>query len=232
MYYNYDAASHYLVVYPLGINNAWQGASYADADVNDGELDLQFTADLLQHMKDNYCIDDDRVYGSGKSNGGGFVDTLACSDVGDQFSAFAMASAALYTDDSASSCTKKHAILEAHGDGDTIIRYDGGEGSGGMLPNVGDWVGYWAERNCGEGAQSSRTDYDGYHITTFSCDEFDDVVTHYHFDTLAHCWPNAEGDNYDAQQDPEGCGGVRLLDYTPVVLDWFGKWTMQNAPSN
>lgn len=140
MYYNYDAASKYVIVYPQGVEGtsgaAWQGPSYANPDVDD----VQFVADLLEHMKSNYCIDTDRVYASGKSNGGGFVDTLACSDTGDQFAAFAMAAAALYTDTSKESCSKKRAILESHGDADNTIPYAGGTGSGGQLPDVGKWV--------------------------------------------------------------------------------------------
>ena len=231
MYQNYDAASHYLIIYPQGINNAWQGAPYAEPDVNSGKLDLQFTAGLLEHIKQNYCIDSNRVYASGKSNGGGFVDTLACSDIGDQLAAFAMASAALYAETSEGSCTKKRAILESHGDGDDVIRYGAGlSKGGGDTPNIGEWVRWWGERNCGASAPSSTNDDNGYNVTTFSCNGLDDVVTHYRFDTLGHCWPNSEGDNYDAQKQPKHCGDVRVLDFTPVVLAWFGRWTLQNAP--
>lgn len=128
-------------------------SSYATKGVDD----VQFVADLLEYLKTNYCIDTDRIYASGKSNGAGFVDTLACSDTGDQFAAFAMAAAALYTDTTKESCSKKRAILESHGDSDNTIPYAGGEGSGGPIPNVGKWVRFWGERNCGTGAPSSAT---------------------------------------------------------------------------
>lgn len=230
MYYNYAAASQYVIVYPQGIEGdsgaAWQGPSYANPDVDD----LQFVADLLDQIKNNYCIDMDRVYASGKSNGGGFVDTLACSDTGDQFAAFAMAAAALYTDTSKQSCSKKRAILESHGDSDDTIPYAGGQGSGGQLPDVGKWVRFWGERNCGTGAPSARSNKNGYHITTFSCNGWSDVVSHYHlYAPAAHCWPNSSGSNSDAQSI-SACGNSRVLDYTPVVLDWFARWNLQNAP--
>lgn len=152
------------------------------------------------------------------SNGGGFVNVLACSDTGDQFAAFAMAAAALYADTSKSSCSKKRAILESHGDGDTTIPYEGGDGLGGSLPAIGDWVRYWGERNCGTGAPSSRSTKDQYHIQTFSCGDWDNVVTHYHlYEPAGHCWP-LKGD----------CGNV---DFTPAVLNFFGKWTLKNAPN-
>lgn len=151
------------------------------------------------------------------SNGGGFVDTLACSDTGDRFAAFAMAAAALYTDTSKSSCSKKRAILESHGDADETIPYAGGDALGGPVPAIGDWVRFWGERDCGTGAESAKSAQDGYHITTFSCGDWSDVVTHYHlYEPAGHCWP-AKGD----------CGNV---DFTPVVLDWFGRWNLGNAP--
>lgn len=61
------------------------------------------------------------MYFSGKSNGGGFVDTPAYCDESDKFAAFAIAAAALYDDMSNDCCNKKRAILEAYGtDNDTI----------------------------------------------------------------------------------------------------------------
>ncbi|KAI6883577.1 hypothetical protein KC334_g16165, partial [Hortaea werneckii] len=150
-YYNYQRSEDYIIVYPQGYDTHWQGPSYATEGVDD----LQFTSDLLAHMESEYCIDSSRVYASGKSNGGGFVDLLACSDAGDAFAAFAMASAALYTDNSLDSCTKRRAILESHGDQDTTIPYHPQEpGSGGELPDVGEWVGWWGERDCGSSAKA------------------------------------------------------------------------------
>ncbi|KAK5126152.1 hypothetical protein LTR85_011508 [Meristemomyces frigidus] len=169
---------------------------------------------------------------SGKSNGGGFVDTLACSDHGDSFAAFAMASAALYTDVNRTDCSKKHAIIESHGDQDTVIPYRGGQGSGGPLPNVGEWVSWWGERNCGEDAEAQTSgDLGGYNITSYSCSGFENVTQHYHFAQLGHCWPNGFGDNYDAVHlTSQHCSEVRVLDYTPVVLDFFGRWDLKCAP--
>lgn len=229
-YYNYAASSKYVVIYPQGVQGsngaAWQGPSYADQSVND----ISFVSDLLDQVKADYCINTDKIYASGKSNGAGFVDTLACSDTGDQFAAFAMAAAALYTDTSKASCTKKRAILESHGDSDNTIPYAGGDGSGGALPKVGDWVRWWGERNCGTGAASSKVTKDGYHITSFSCGAWSKVVTHYHlYEPAAHCWPDVKADNSDAKSI-KACAKSTVLDFTPVVLDWFGRWNLQNAP--
>ncbi|KAJ4298283.1 hypothetical protein N0V90_006183 [Kalmusia sp. IMI 367209] len=202
-YDTYDAGKEYLAVYPAGIEEAWQGAPYAV----DGVDDTLFVKDLLAHLRTQYCIDSDHVYASGKSNGGGFVDTLACSHVGDEFAAFAMSAAALYTDTSKGSCTKKRAILEAHGGEDTTIPY----------------------RNGCEADAGKTTQHNGYDTTTYSCGELKTVVKHYKIAGLGHCWPSSTGDNSDGTR--AYCKD-HSLDFTPTVLDFFGKWDLKSAPKN
>jgi poly(3-hydroxybutyrate) depolymerase len=225
-YFNYT--QDYLVVYPQGLNRSWEGPSYAVDGVND----TLFTTDLLSHIKTEYCIDPDRVYASGKSNGGGFVDLLACSNAGDAFAAFAMASAALYTDTSLHSCNKKRAILESHGDLDTTIPYTPTKpGRGGDLPNITDWVHWWGVRDCGPRA---RPQYDtrpvGYDITSYSCGRWHDVVQHYQVFELGHCWPSSTGTNQDALTlTDQHCAEDRVLAFTPVVLNFFSKWDLRKA---
>ncbi|EMC98305.1 carbohydrate esterase family 1 protein, partial [Baudoinia panamericana UAMH 10762] len=182
-YFNYT--QDYLVVYPQGWGRHWQGPAYAHKGVND----TLFTSDLLAHIEDNYCIDPSRVYASGKSNGGGFVDTLACSSAGDAFAAFAMASAALYTDLNKSSCARRRPILESHGLMDTVINYTGSaKGNGGPLPNIDSWVSWWGERDCGPNATPHYdTQPRGYNVTAYSCGDLTDVVKHYEVFDLGHC---------------------------------------------
>lgn len=230
-YYKYDASQNYVLVYPQGYEEHWQGPSYAVEGIDD----LQFATDLLNHIKNEYCVDPSHVYASGKSNGGGFVDLLACSDNGDDFAAFAMAAAALYTDNSLGACNKKRAILESHGENDTTIPYNPTEpGSGGELPDVGEWVGWWGERDCGCDAvpEVFVDEEDQYNVTTYSCHGWEDVVKHYHLETLSHCWPDAQGDNYDATGSSHNCIATQVLDFTSVVFDFFGRWSLENGPKN
>ena len=217
LYADYPAGQHYLVAYPVQVDGRWDVPS-----------DLQFTSDLLAQLPQKYCIDLTRVYTSGKSTGGGFVDTLACSDIGDKFAAFAMAAAALYNDTREDGCLKKRAILEAHGDGDTAVPYQGAPDGDGALPDIPTWVTWWGRR-CDPSAQARRTgDLGGYDITSIDCAGVANVTQHYRVHGLGHCWPGSTGKNSDAETLPV-CN-VRALDYTPVVLDFFARWTLQNAP--
>lgn len=214
----------YLLVYPNGYDGHWQGPSYAIAGVDD----LQFTSDLLAHLEAEYCVDEQRVYASGKSNGAGFVDTLACSDNGNVFAAFAMASAALYTDLSEDDCPYKRAIMESHGAEDNTIPYAPTKaGAGGALPQIAEWVTWWAERDgCGP-SDAIVEQLPGYNHTIYSCNGYEDVVQHYKIFDLDHCWPSSTGDNYD-YENPR-CHDYSL-DYTPVVLDFLAKWTLASSP--
>lgn len=97
-YYLHPQGQEYVVIYPQGLKYDWYGPPYAsEHSIND----TKFVQDLLNFATSEYNIDKTRIYASGKSAGAGFVNTLACSDIADSFSAFAMASAALYTDSSA-----------------------------------------------------------------------------------------------------------------------------------
>lgn len=129
-------------MYPNGVKGAWAGPSYANATVQE---DLQFVQDLVADVQSNNSIDASRIYATGLSNGAGFVGTLACSDVGGLFAAFAPVAGSFYTDSDfsdSSSCKPARSplpILEIHGGSDKTVYYGGGNGEGGFLPAIPDW---------------------------------------------------------------------------------------------
>ncbi|KAI1263518.1 family 1 carbohydrate esterase [Xylariaceae sp. FL1019] len=187
-----------VVVYPAGVDGNWQGPTYATAGVSD----KVFTTDLVNHIKDNYCIDSSRVYAAGHSNGGGFVGTLACSPDhgGNQFAAFAAASGAFYTDvvgdDACHPARSPLPILEIHGGADTTIPYAGGEGRGGPLPSIPDWLSRWATRNqCGTSTVSDLAN--GVHHSVWTCAGQGAVLQHWKIDGHDHSYPG-QGAEVDA----------------------------------
>lgn len=167
----------------------WEGPTYATAGVSD----KVFTTDLVNRIKDNYCVDESRVYASGHSNGGGFVGTLACSPGhGGQFAAFAPVSGAFYTDvngnDSCHPPRSPMPMFEFHGGSDPIISYDGGNGRGGPLPSIPDWFSRWAGRN---GCTSSNVQdlSGGVHDTKWTCGGKEGNLEHIKSDGHDHSWP-------------------------------------------
>lgn len=143
-------------------------------------------------MKSTFCIDTTRIYAAGFSNGGGFVGTLACSaEHGKHFAAFGAVEGAFYTDATPdANCQPARTplpILEVHSSRDGLVYYQGGEGRGGPLPAIPDWLDWWAERNgCGENMTSHIGEY-SQHIK-WDCDGDNDVLQHYKTDVEGHYW--------------------------------------------
>ena len=133
-----------ITVFPDGDLNdgkrSWQGAPYAS-----GADDVAFVADLLDSIESEHCIDLNRVYATGKSNGGGMVSMLACN-LRDRFSAFAPVAGAYYPQ-STEGCdySTPTPMLAIHGTGDATMHYEGGHRQGEDYPGVREWIQPWAE---------------------------------------------------------------------------------------
>lgn len=202
---NPDINPGVITVYPRGVDLAWEGPDYAE----EGVSDLQFTSDLLEHLKDNFCIDTARIYATGHSNGGGFVNTLACdAEVGAPFAAFAGVASALYTDHAGNEgCNPARfplPVLEAHGTDDDVIPYEGGDGEGGQLPALPDWLSRWAARNdCGERVHTELP-YDVLE-QSWECNGIE---------MLRHLRMNGRGHGYPTGPDT----GINI---SPVIIDFF-----------
>lgn len=237
-----DGRENFIVVYPQALNGisvgdhgpspSWEGAPYADSNNND----LLYTTELLAHFRSNFCIDSDRIYASGKSNGGGFVGTLACDPAGGEFAAFAMASAALYTDnlgDDAWTCTPSRPlipIMESHGTSDGTASYYGGSGSrGGNTPDIESWWKQWGSRDGIDAPANVTSIADGVQVETWSTPEGVVAVKGIKMWGMGHCWPINDNGADNTDDTKADCSNADALDYTPVVLDWFNSWNI-NGP--
>ncbi len=123
------------------------------------------------------------------SNGGTFVNVIACSPLGDQFAAFAPASGAYYTDTAGvSGCTPARSplpMLSIHGGNDGSVSYNGGEGSGGMLPPISDWLGWWAERSgCTDEKVEDSFEGDVHHSTWTCGGGVEGLLQHWKVDSM------------------------------------------------
>ena len=151
------------------------------------------------------------------SDGGGFVNTLACSpDHGAAFAAFAPVSGAFYTDTNYSDCRPSRSplpILEFHGHTDATINYTGGVGNGGPLPSIPVWLSWWAQRDgCTDPAADKKvTNENGYQYITYSCNRITDIVRHYKIWDLGHRWPNTSIT-------------VSPINASPIIMDFFNVY--------
>lgn len=79
--------------------------------------DLQFVTDMLDDLESNYAIDKKKIYAMVMSNGGGFVvGTIACSDLGSRFAAFAAVAGSFYTKYNGHRCKPSRSPLPMIGD--------------------------------------------------------------------------------------------------------------------
>lgn len=114
-----------VAVYPVAIDNHWlSNPSVSTESPND----IDFTLDVIEWLEENICVDTTRIYATGKSNGGGLTNLLACNATSAaKFAAFAGVSGAYYEDAMALDCApgKPIPFLSFHGLNDTTIPYDG-----------------------------------------------------------------------------------------------------------
>jgi polyhydroxybutyrate depolymerase len=77
----YAAKKKFIVAYPQGPNNAWR-------DVGEGSPNVAYIRSVVAAISKTYCIDADRIYADGHSNGAAMALRLAC-DAADLFAAVA-----------------------------------------------------------------------------------------------------------------------------------------------
>ncbi|MEV8638905.1 poly(3-hydroxybutyrate) depolymerase [Streptosporangium sp. NPDC051023] len=182
-----------IVAYPNGVigtgggdRQAWQGAPYAAPGVDD----VTFTSTLLNTLENGLCVDQRRVYATGKSNGGGFTGLLACR-MADRIAAIAPVAAAFYPA-TGDNCSPARAIsvIDFHGTGDDTIPYDGDVDRG--LPAIQDWVFAWVVRNDCARRASHESIVPDITISLWGNCTADTEVEHVAVAGGGHTWPGAD----------------------------------------
>lgn len=201
-----------IAVYPQGVigtdgESAWQGAPYSAA-----VDDVLFTSDLLNELQRDFCVDAERIYAAGKSNGGGFTGVLACR-MSERIAAFAPVSGAFYPQGGDCEPDRAAPILDFHGTADGTIPYDGDPAKG--LPPIPDWLASWAERNDCADEPVVRDHGNGVQVSTWRGCDRGSAVVHYRVEGLGHDWPSTHP-NPDSDEPA-------VLDATPIVLDFFDR---------
>ncbi|KAJ6631345.1 Alpha/Beta hydrolase protein [Mycena sp. CBHHK59/15] len=217
-----------IAVYPLaaygpGQNKkparAWTGAPYSPQDVDD----FGFVSALLDSLQDNLCVDPKRIYASGMSNGGGFVNLLACSaDMASKFAAFAPVSAALYSGTHPfNSCNpgRKVPLINFHGTADKTVPYDGRNVTTDTVDDtapIPPWREAWVVRNGCDASTPSNVShpYDGVVETTWQCgDNNETTVKAFEIENGIHRWPSKAETTFDSTPEQ--------------ILPFFNQYTLQ-----
>ncbi|MFP5020441.1 CE1 family esterase [Pseudonocardia phyllosphaerae] len=179
-----------IVAYPYGVEGgegkrSWQGAPYAAPGVDD----VAFTGALLDDLESNLCVDPQRVFAAGKSNGGGFVEILGCRMAG-RIAAIAPVAGAYYRAGEPA-CTPGRSVpaLFVHGTADPVVPYTGSAERG--LPPIPEKVDEWARREgCDRRPATRRTEPDVTTSTWSGCAD-GSRVEHVAVEGGGHTWPGA-----------------------------------------
>lgn len=191
-----------VVAYPNGViglgdrdRQAWQGAPYSAPGVDD----VAFTKDLLDELARTLCVDERRVYATGKSNGAGFVGILGCV-LADRITAIAPVAGAFYPNGIDCRPSRPMPVIEFHGTADATIPYTGDADRG--LPAIEEWVTAWADRDrCRDQAPDVAIEPDITVERWTGCGRGAEVV-HVAVTGGGHTWPGADsysGGGYTTQ---------------------------------
>lgn len=116
------AAGEAIVVYPRGIDNAWEGAPYATSTRGQ---DVAFVRQIVDELDKKFNIDRNRIYAAGMSNGGGFVMNLACQ-APDLIAGVVSVSGAFYNPVNEGCAPESVPTFVIHGQQDELTHYHGG----------------------------------------------------------------------------------------------------------
>lgn len=134
--------NNFIVVYPDGINNAWNaGAPVIGQPYNGGGVnDVGFINALLDTLIANYAIDSTRMFSCGMSNGGYMSYRLAC-ELDHRIAAVASVTGVMF-DSTAFYCNpaRKVPTMQVHGTADPIVNYNNPLASLSVEETVDFWV--------------------------------------------------------------------------------------------
>jgi poly(3-hydroxybutyrate) depolymerase len=190
--------------------------------------DINFTSDILNEVESLYCINPNRITVTGKSDGAGFNNVLACDPVlSKRIAAFAPVSGAYYintlpchpttVDIPCSAARSDIPMLAFHGGNDTTIAYLGGARKNECLPAIPHFIQEWAFRDVLEASNVTSTVAVNVTRYAFGRGAGVGLVELYYESNIGHDWPSTtpNADNT--------VSGHHVANYnaTPIIMSFF-----------
>ena len=118
-------AHGFLVVYPEGVGRTWNGGACCGQAARQNIDDVAFISALIDHLREGFDIDPNRVFATGHSNGAIMSFRLAC-ELSDKIAGIGAVAGSLEV--STCSAPRPVAVLAIHGDADQNHPLVGGMG--------------------------------------------------------------------------------------------------------
>jgi len=195
----------FVVVYPDGLDRAWNAGSCCGAPQRDGIDDVAFIAALVAQVDEIVSIDASRRYVTGMSNGAMMAYRLACETT--LFAAVAPVAGTQLV-----SCTdgQPTSVLHLHGTSDTRVHLDGTTGDGVAKvtgPPIAKVLAGWRQRDhCAAFATTTA----GAVTTSIADCPLGRTVEWILIDGMGHEWPG-------------GARSATQLEATAVIWDFFQR---------
>lgn len=225
-------AEGFVAVYPQGSTLGWAFTHFNAFQLPSPQPDdVAFVEAMLDEVEAGLCIDAQRVYSTGFSNGAWMTMRLACS-MSDRFAAFAPVGGAYYPplDNNINpneTCpdAKPVPVLAFHGTADGTIPFAGGGGTTWFSirqpiddPAAPDVMEAWAAH---DGCASGRQTFDAFatvHIVSYEDCANGVVVRLYVLDGGQHAWPFASN--------------VQGIFANEVIWQFFEDYTLAGPVAN
>ncbi|MBQ49405.1 MAG: hypothetical protein CMP10_18650 [Zetaproteobacteria bacterium] len=130
-------AEGFVVAYPNSDLQSWNGGDCCGEAAAEGTDDIGYLKILVRHIKERVCIDSNRIYLAGYSNGGFMAYRAACQAPG-FFAAVGSVAGVLGIEKRECQPTIATPMIHIHGTWDRVVRWDGGASSAGVFKPVED----------------------------------------------------------------------------------------------
>lgn len=190
---------------PLGVPG-WNAGTCCGTAQTQKTPDVQFIRDMVAKIEQDYCIDPQRIFASGFSNGGMLSHRLAC-ELSERIAAIGAVSGTMAIDP----CVPKRQvpILHIHGTSDIVVPYNNSI----TAQTVPQTIGGWTTRNFCKADKSTV-----YSKGSVSCELYTACNADVELCTIeggSHQWPGGGA-----------AMGMGDLDATAYILDFFDAHPM------
>lgn len=176
----------FIVVYPQGINNDWNVGFEQDYD--NGTKDVEFIRVLLEKLQKHYPIDETKIYATGLSRGGFFIQRLV-AELPQTIKGFVSVGAPMPTEvQNRMQSQEEVKAMYVHGTEDNIVSSDG---KADAYLSVEECVSYWKSRNniqIQPQIKTIDTENEGTSVTVSDYGS----VTEIQIENGGHTWPGAD----------------------------------------